>query len=107
MKKSDYPQTVVKRVHHIYHVLVRLVFCLKVAQSSYHFLHFGLPFLPFWDSVFSSLCYEVVRLCTNRCEESAPFSSHFGPFSELFKGSIIFLPFPPLWASVSSFLGFR
>src|SRR5207245_4914272 len=46
MKESDSPQTVVKRVHHFHHVLVRLVCRLKVAPSSYRFLHFGLPFPP-------------------------------------------------------------
>src|SRR5438309_1080050 len=46
IKVSHNPKTVVKRVHHIHHVLVRLLCHLMVVQSLYRFLHFGLPFPP-------------------------------------------------------------
>src|SRR5438876_222772 len=102
MKESDSPQTFVKRVHHIRHVLVRLVCRLKIAPSSYRFLHFGLLFPPLCAMKESDSPQTVVKVVYHIhhvlirlvCRlKVAPSSYHFLHFGLLF---------PPLYAMKES-----
>src|SRR5438445_70006 len=101
MKESVSPQNVVMssfttRRSSDLHLVRRL----KVAPSSYLFLHFGLPFPPLCAMKESDSPQIVVK----RVHHIHHILVRFGVS---FKGSTIFVPFPPVWASVSPSLGFR